>query len=81
MTLTAELDPRDWKDGKAVVRLNIPTTITPMGEVVSTSSGIAFYDNADDGPETIEVLCIPPGAIIHVRDGDAIGNGTVIAQW
>lgn len=81
MTLTASIDPRDWKDGKATIRLSIPTTTTPMGEVVSTESGVAFYENADDGPEVIEVEVIPAGAIILVRDGDVIGNGAVIAQW
>lgn len=81
MTLTADLDARLWRNGKAAVRLSIPTMITPMGEVVSTAVGIAFYDNADDGPEVIEWAVIPAGAIIHVRDGDVIGTGAVIAQW
>ena len=81
MTLTAKLDSRDWVGGKATIRLNIQTRVSPMGEVVSTESGIAFYDNAEDGPEMIDVLCIPPGAVLFVQDGDVIGNGAVIACW
>jgi hypothetical protein len=81
MTLTAEVNPREWRTGKATIRLSIPTMVTPMGEVVSTTQGIAFYDNADDGPEVIDIEVIPAGAIIMVRDGDVIGNGAVIAQW
>lgn len=81
MTLTAEVDPREWKNGKATIRLSIPTMVTPMGEVVSTTSGIAFYDNRTDGPDVMDVEVIPAGAVICVRDGDIIGNGTVIAQW
>ena len=81
MTLTAEVDPRDWRSGKATIRLSIPTMVTPMGEVVSTTAGIAFYDNADDGPEVIDVEVIPAGAVICVRDGDTVSDGAVIAQW
>lgn len=81
MTITAEIDPREWKDGKATIRLSIPAEVSPMGEVVSTADGIAFYDNAYDGPEAVEVIVIPAGAVISVRDGDTVLDGTLIAQW
>lgn len=81
MNLTAWIDPMEWRSGKAKICLSIPTMVTPMGETVSTTAGIAFYDNADDGPEVIDVEVIPAGAIICVRDGDMISDGAVIAQW
>ena len=81
MTLTAELDPREWRTGKAKIHLSIPAELSPMGELVSTTSGIAVYDNADDGPECVDVQVIPAGAVLCVRDGDEVTDGTVIAQW
>jgi UDP-N-acetyl-D-mannosaminuronic acid transferase (WecB/TagA/CpsF family) len=50
---------------------------TPMGERVTANAGQVYVL----GNGNVEEISVPAGAILHVRDGEGVPPGMIVAQW